>query len=121
MEAILTDGGRSKEGFKTEHNDCTVRAAVVRFCTSYKLAHDWIEKAGRKAGGSLTSYKVLDFLKSKGLAVFHTRCTVGRFLKEHPRGRWYVIIGGHAFGVNQGKIVDEFNAVGGKCRVYWYA
>lgn len=108
-----------------EDNDCTVRAAVVRFATSYARAHELMETiAGRRPKRGVKGGKIIEFLNKMGLIVCRearwARPTLAQFLKDHPTGRWYVVLARHAVGVNNGKPVDTLDP-GSRSRVWFYA
>lgn len=103
-----SDGGRVEAGFANEKNDCTVRAAVVRFTTSYARAHELLESVGRlnRRGASLAMLKRL--FERMGLEISRPlfRPTLAQFVKDHPQGRFYVVVRGHAIGIVDGVCVD---------------
>lgn len=126
LRVISSDSGRAAAGFGFEKNDCTVRAAVVRFTMPYQKAHDILAQFGRRNGRGLLLSKIKTFLEEMGLEVFTPYLnraampTVARFIKDNPKGRFYVLIRGHAFGVNNGVIIDNAPARS-RAKVLMYA
>lgn len=119
---IESDGGRVQCGFGNERRDCTVRAAVVRFTTSYARAHDLLARIGRRDGHGLKKLAVKAFLEAMGLEIIRPLApiTLNQFIKQNPTGRFYVVIRGHALGVNNGVCVDT-GRPGLRARVLFYA
>lgn len=103
-----SDAGRIQAGFTLERNDCTVRAAVVRFCTSYKRAHELCASVGRRNGRGLRLGQIKELFEKMGLEYQKPiyRPTLNQFLKDHPTGRYFVCVRGHAIGINNGTITD---------------
>jgi hypothetical protein len=103
-----SDAGRFQDGFNTEKNDCTVRAAAVRFCTSYRRAHEICEEIGRRDGHGLKLIHIKNLFEKMGLEyqkpIF--RPTLKQFIEQHPAGRWFVVVRGHAIGISNGVIID---------------
>ena len=108
MNYLESDNGRKMDGFDNERNDCTIRAAVVRFTTSYRRAHECFERLGRKQRQRVSGALVKKFLAYMGVEVITPsyRLTLNQFLKTHPTGRFYVVVNKHAIGINNGICVD---------------
>lgn len=124
IPVCLSDSGRAREGFAAERNDCTVRAAVVRFTTSYARAYQLLAGVGRKPNRGIPCSRILGLLEKMGLAPVvpypTARPTLAQFVKEHPVGRYYVVIRGHALGVKDGAVIDTLPAKP-RARVWLYA
>ena len=114
--------GRRRFG---EKNDCTVIAFAIIFNMSYDDAHLHLkEKCGRKNGKCLMSmttipsslsgvkYRIRSFSKEDG-----NQITLERFVKEHPVGKYYVCVRGHALAVVDGVVYDYYH--GPKRKVKW--
>jgi hypothetical protein len=48
------------------------------------------------------------------------RITLNQFIKQNPRGRFYVVVRGHAVGIVDGVCIDTL-APRGRARVIFYA
>ena len=46
-------------------------------------------------------------------------CTLGRFIKDHPHGSYYICTNGHAMALVDGKLTDTER--GGMRRRVWFA
>lgn len=96
-----------------ENNDCTVKALAVALGVPYKLAHRHFElHCGRRKGRGVVSRKVLpQSLKNTphkvGPYSNEKRVSLARFCREHPVGRFYVAVSGHAIGVVDGVVYDH--------------
>lgn len=124
VKVCLSDSGRAREGFAAEKNDCTVRAAVVRFTTSYTRAYELCASVGRRANCGLRLAQIKELLEKMGLPYVEfkkwERPTLAQFIKDHPAGRFYVVIRGHAIGINDGVCIDTL-AAKPRARVWLYA
>jgi hypothetical protein len=107
-----TDGGRRKEGFTQEKNDCTVRAVAIACEVSYADAHEELRQRGRKDGKGFAMtpsfkanpvvcgkrlVKAFDFIDNQGKCI----CLVTA-RRMFPRGRYIVRKSGHAFALIDG-------------------
>lgn len=98
-----------------EKNDCTVVAFAEVFNVSYEEAHLHLKtKCGRVDRKGLCSYKVIpDSITGVKIATRTFGCTnipkisLGNFIKQHPVGRYYVCVRGHALAVIDGVIHDH--------------
>lgn len=117
----LADAGRVANGFGFERRDCTVRALAVRLTTTYKRAHELCAEAGRQVGRGMRLSEMRPMLEKLGLYVQAPikKQTLGRFVKEHPRGRYFVVILGHAMGLNNG-VIQDTDKLRERARVLWY-
>lgn len=111
---------------QTERNDCTVRALANATGMAYSEAHALLSKHGRRfkhgaffksyyrayleAGLSLVGvYGITRRARSAGNIANVTPgpgITLGRMLPRLQRGRYIVLITGHATAVVDGKLVD---------------
>lgn len=116
-----SDAGRVEAGFASEKNDCTVRAAAVRFTTSYTRAHELLESVGRRVGHGIRLNTIGNFLEKMGLEVRKPlfRITLNQFIKQNPKGRFYVVVRHHAVGIVDGVCVDTTTPKG-RARVLIY-
>lgn len=109
MKFNNSDAGRIQAGFVNENKDCAVRAAVVRFCTTYQRAHELLESVGRRNGRGVTLGQIKKLFEIMGLEYQKPiyRPTLKQFIDQHPTGRHFVCVRGHAIGINNGIIVDN--------------
>jgi hypothetical protein len=101
--------------YKSERNDCTVRALAIACDISYKDAHALLELAGRRPKRGVFIYDALHQLKPllkieqvfkvDKSTDFHT-ITAKTFTKRFPKGRYLVNKRGHAFNVVDGVLID---------------
>lgn len=95
-----------------EDRDCTVKAFAIAMGTTYAIARAHLKaKCGRVDGRGIVSRRVLpDSLKSTPYRIGpyskSNRISLGRFCKEHPVGRFYVSVRGHAIAVVDGDHYD---------------
>ena len=108
---------RSAE-WKKEVNDCTVRALARRIKTSYNRAHELAEPF-RKSYHK--NYKTTSMLNALGLEDHFTGESLGKFLKNHPVGCFYVSTGRHSFVVDQNKVYDDGRKLGLNTVIKYYA
>ena len=129
VDTVIGDGGKLAAGFFKENNDCAVRAIAFATGVSYSKAHDLFTAAGRKHGKG-SSLEMIDrvaanFMSARtNLGRYHTTptgqrrlgwCpTLATFLKEHPTGKYVVIIRRHAVAIINGKCYDSFVNSGSK-------
>lgn len=108
-----------------ERNDCTVIAFAIIFKVTYDKAHRHMkESCGRVNRKGIRTknvlppsiphvkFRVRSFNKESGNAT-----TLGRFIKDHPVGRYYVCVRGHALAVVDGVVYDYY--YGPKRQVKW--
>ena len=106
----LSDAGRIQCGFTPENKDCTVRAAALRFTTSYKRAHELLASVGRRDKRGVKAdalYKLFDIMGLPFQSPIKPQ-NLSQFIKHHPAGRHYVVVRGHAVCVVNGVCVDTF-------------
>jgi hypothetical protein len=117
---VQTDSGRALS-HPDEKNDCTVRAfaAFARERVTYAQAHEIFTKAGRKPRhGCRVAEKVMTE-QGYPLTWLCQNMSLNRFIKENPTGRFYMLVRGHAFVLENGKILDTF-VTGGKRQILAY-
>lgn len=116
----------TKDESSNEHNDCSVRALANCTGISYSESHAIHKNYGRKTRKGtnwiplLNSYQKVH-LRIKGIygssylsslasrttgLQTNSGMTVKSFLKNHPKGKYVVIIARHAFAVVDGGIID---------------
>jgi hypothetical protein len=106
---------------KREARDCTVRALAVWADVPYIEAHVLMaEHARRPMRRGCWPNTVADMLGARveinrdraacsGADWYKLpRMTVGRFARENPRGRFYVVVAGHALAIIDGIIHDWY-------------
>lgn len=118
---------------KRETNDCVVRAFMSALDLTYDQSHAWVKKYLKRKdrGGTFTSHYLSNILgkvkngfkiQMYGLSPSHdwmvdkvniltnpkykkpTGYTIASFIENHPTGRYFVIVSGHAIAVVNGKI-----------------
>jgi len=121
-----------------ETNDCVVRAIASSFDVSYMKAHRWaesyfdrkyrkgvymtstkMEKCHQKFGSKIKrigvecrdNWGIVPGIKKRDYngEIFYTATTVNRFIKEHPVGRYFLIVKGHAFAVIDGIVEGNYS------------
>lgn len=118
----------SSKNFK-ETNDCTVLAWAHCFDCEYDKAHAWLKRFGRKNRHGMKVSEIQDALKACSRAKTKigpysrsNTITLNRFTKLHPKGRYYVLVRGHAICVKDGIVYDYKDGprriVHFACRVY---
>lgn len=103
----------SKSRSLKEHNDCTVKAWVNTFDCSYESAHAWLKKHGRinRKGMLLKDIeRALASCKKAKIKVgpYGTteRINLRAFCEKHSKGRYYILVRGHALCVKDGVVHD---------------
>lgn len=94
------DAGRAGSGLK-ERLDCTVRAYALFYGVPYREAHGVFEALGRRP-----CHKFYGHLSLKGVRLMKVSGTVGKLLKEIPKGRVLVMVRGHWFCAIDGRVHD---------------
>jgi hypothetical protein len=103
--SIFTDGGRTREGFPYERQDCTVRALALARQISYNEAHGLLKWAGRQDGQGYALDIYLSYQKYAHKLVI-SKTTIRDFVKTHPLGNYIIRIDGHVFAVKKGNTLD---------------
>lgn len=101
---VNLDSTQNKRPAKTRA-DCTVRALADSAGIAYELAESIAADAGRESGRRFKSAKLIEEAKRQGIGFRKIRmgsCTLRRFIRNHPDGRYYVRKRGHAFAVIDG-------------------
>jgi hypothetical protein len=77
-----------------------------------------LAKQGRKSRNGTFGFQFHPVLDGwcRDKLTFKSGMTIGRFAKEHPRGRWILDISEHATTLIDGVVVDRF-LPGERCRV----
>ena len=145
-EAII--GYSDSKIAKTETNDCVVRAIASSFEMHYDEAHQFVAKTwfrGNREGtrnfiggmrsmvdkGVMINGKSFSNLgdqyghmkydvKVKGQVV-KRNMTTGTFIKKFPKGRYVVVVRGHAFSIIDGVVVGNTGDAKMKKRVILYS
>jgi hypothetical protein len=97
-----------------ESNDCTVVAFAESFNTTYEKAHFFLKHhIGRKNGRGLYLEEIQKIKtvcqKTKirfGPYTEQNRTTLKKFCINHPVGRYFVVVRGHALAVINGVVYD---------------
>lgn len=124
-----------------ERNDCVVRAISNATGKDYSEVHAVLKKHGRKdrkgtqwhtsiaamkelgmEGVAIGNGQSAKFMARQGKMERHEKgVTLGKLLKDLPRGRFVVYIRGHALAVVNGEIIDTgLNKVNSRVNVVWY-
>jgi len=124
---VFTDGGRRKDGYEYEKNDCTVRALALGCNAQYKDVWKELYNHGRKPCKPFLFNRYIREKLEKNLDIlgkelipldrFYIQKTVGQFLDNHPKGNYLIRTNGHVFNVKDGIIYDSFKD-GLKRRIY---
>lgn len=126
-EAYATCRPKDSSAFAGETNDCSVRAFSLALNIPYAEAHALCAKHGRQYGkGTLwwTSHKVawdcdmVPVLTYDAYAPRGARYpTLAQFIKEYPKGHFYLIRRGHAFALIDGVVHDWTHGTGARSRI----
>lgn len=99
-----------------EKNDCTVMAMATAFGISYKVAHNHIKKnLGRVDGKPVRMFPSFSSSFPFGTVDTHrfkidgikNNITLGKFCEQHPKGRFILLVQGHALAVVDGVVYDH--------------
>jgi hypothetical protein len=110
---------------KPEHHDCTVRALKSVTAVPYRDAHEFMKGLGRRnrSGMNVTMLDdmtrcdhVYGFKVTKLTDTIGYRLTLGNIVRRYPKGRYYIVITGHAIGMRDGVVIDSSTS-GSGCRV----
>lgn len=100
-----------------EKKDCSVNAWANVFDCPYPQAHAWLKSHGRVSGRGATSKMIEAALDSCTKAKIRigpyassNRVSLKRFCEQHPKGRYYVLVKGHALCVKDGVVYDWIDA-----------
>lgn len=96
-----------------EWGDCTVMAWSHCFDCEYEKAHAWMKRHGRLHRKGMKLNEIHAALKSctKARVKFgpytqKNKIALSKFVKQHPKGRYYVLVRGHALCVKDGVVHD---------------
>jgi hypothetical protein len=99
-----------------EHNDCTVKAWVNTFDCSYESAHAWLKKHGRINRRGMMGkdiHKALESCKKAKIKIGPygrtERINLRAFCEKHNKGRYYILVRGHALSVRDGVVHDYYD------------
>lgn len=99
-----------------ENKDCTVMAMATAFDLPYQVAHKHLkEKVGRPDNQGVSMHDAFPRSLPFGMVRTHrfkidgtkNNITLGRFCKQHPEGRFIVLVRGHALAVVDGIVYDH--------------
>lgn len=143
-EVIKSNGPATKKA--TDNNYCTVAALSATFKLSYDQAYDFArdEWSRKKGKGVATSIMLRSFPMAVGKEYFKevldkqvvrvkaeqdykqpdgsikTRdMTLSTFSKKYLRGKYYILVKGHALAVIDGEIVDHTDKPKRRIRYAW--
>lgn len=94
----------------SESNDCTVISLMHLLDLTYEAAHLIMHKAGREPGRGASMYmavKQLDPDLLTEIKLPDDGITLAEFMREHPLGRYWVFVTGHALTVDMGRLFDH--------------
>ena len=104
--ALINPHAMRGSEFQSETKDCTVTALSLLLDVPYAHAHAIMRKVGR--GGR--KHWADAFLRAlPGLSGSHKLArsgSVGKFIAQHPKGRFLVWVRGHAFALIDGQTFD---------------
>ena len=111
------DGVFGKERKKMgDDNNCTVVTLAIVTGRSYQDCHKYLSKYGRRLRRGMLSKEISEALEAmktfrvvKGEYGNNNRITLNKFLKKHPKGKYYLCHRGHAFAVVDGVVYDHSN------------
>ena len=129
-----------RPSYSKDTNDCTVRALSNAKGIDYSVAHKALKDAGRRPkkgvslrecskiysdeGGELvyinnTQHGLIRTIEQYGDSISSVArpMTFSQFVSKHSKGRYVVLITGHATTVIDGEVVDSY-LPGARCRVY---
>ena len=126
MELIITDGGRSKAGYKGRCRDCVCRAITVATGLPYSWVYKELARLNKTDGGVASARNGLrkdvyePFLKRLGFRKLTIPTTkVGNFTP--PMGTLIVCMPGHVAACVDGVLYDSWDSrKDGKNDVYGY-
>jgi len=143
-EVIKSNGPATKKA--TDSNYCTVSALSATFGMSYDKAYDFASKEwSRKKGKGVATITMLgsfpqavgkDYTKKVlSQEVERVRATqdykqpdgsiktrdmnLSTFTKKYPRGKYYILVKGHALAIINGEIVDHTDKPKRRIRYAW--
>ena len=117
IKTYLHDAGRVSDGFGNEKLDCAVRAYAIVKQIPYLEAHQLFEKAGRKPRHKTN----IEIYANLGIRFCSSYITLKQFIKEHPKGSFYMCKRGHAFAVQDGIVFDTVKLSGRTIVKKWFA
>lgn len=122
---VYNDGGLQGSSVGTKRKDCTVRALAIALDIEYAFAHRLLNLYGRQSGKGFHFHywathgvgkHLLDDVAIRPWNSNRRYCTVGTFLKQHPKGKFLCCIPGHVFAVVDGVAHDTWTP-GTKTRI----
>jgi len=124
LKTKITDGGREKDGFTMERNDCAVRAVAISAAISYREAHQLLAAEGRRSRRGTKTWMTERAIKKAGAKLEEVTFT---YLRQNPTlaeavhrlniGRYLIITRGHALTLIDGVIHDAGTISGPRSRV----
>lgn len=118
---------REESRARNETNDCTVVSLAYALRIPYDATHLIMRQAGREHRKGACMWSAAELIEPgrlvevKGLP-FDPQITLNEFCKEHPVGRYWVGVTGHALVVENGRVCDHSDKgrrrVGKAWRVY---
>ena len=134
MRIPFAKGGATAEQFGIKDSrDCAVRALANVSSFSYPEVHKLMEEAGRKRNrgtpwatlhsvymatgakeatyyGNNTAIKACNFNAKH----YNKSLTLKSFINQHTKGKYIVVVRGHALAVCDGAVIDLFASKAGK-------
>lgn len=91
-----------------ENGCCTVIALANTMDWSFGKAHRFMAKHGREHGRGMAMYQISAVMTKLGKdrEIAYKGMTINRFVKDHPKGSYYVLVRGHALAVVDGIVQD---------------
>jgi len=91
-----------------ENGCCTVIALANAMDWSFGKAHRFMKKFGREDRRGMAMYQISAVMTKLGKdrETAYKGMTINRFVKDHPKGSYYVLVRGHALAVVDGIVQD---------------
>lgn len=100
---------------QADRNDCAVRAYALAADLPHPVARERFAQAGRVAGKG-TYHHTIAAVVGRSADHLGRGATLGWWLKTYPRGRWLIVVTGHALAVVDG-VVHDLNEFKPRSRV----
>lgn len=110
-----------------ERNDCVVRAFASSLEIPYETSHEFVAKIfNRKSRKGVPTFPLINWLKEnfkiigdkksifskyESPATYYKdrrfKMSVGKFVKLHPIGNYFLLVNGHAFTIKDGCVIGN--------------
>lgn len=96
-----------------DKNSCVTLAWCTVFDCDYSKATRYLEKYGKTYRKGMLFSQIENAFSGvqknkcvRGPYSRKNKITVGKFIKQHPTGRFFVVVRGHALSIIDGEIID---------------